>query len=234
MSGKFKSYVAEMIGTFALLVVGPAAVCMDVVTQGKLGLTGIALAYGLCASAMAFAFGPVSGGHFNPALTGALLVHRRLEAFQGVFYVVSQLLGAALAGLLLKAALHNYPKLLTAPPFLGACDLSGVGFKGATLLEAIGTFFWASVFYATAVDRRGVPGTAPLALGLTITVSVLAIGPLTGAALNPARAFGPAVATGHWANWFVYWIGPLAGALTASLLFESLLLEPREPAAAPR
>lgn len=224
MMGTLPACVAEMIGTFALIFVGAGSICMDVVTGGKVGLVGIALAHGLTIMAMAYSYGAVSGGHFNPAVTAAMLASRRVEPFRGVLYIGAQLLGAALAGVLLKAVLHSWPQLSTDAPFLGACDLNGVGFKAGTLLEAVTTFFLVTTIYATAIDSRGFGGTAPIAIGLTITLSILATGPLTGAALNPARAFGPAVATGHWSHWYVYWIGPLVGAAAASVLYENLFL----------
>ncbi|MBI3551368.1 MAG: aquaporin [Elusimicrobia bacterium] len=225
MSGNFKSYAAETIGTFALIFIGAGSVCMDVITGGKVGITGIAFAHGLTIMAMAYTYGAVSGGHFNPAVTAAMLVGKRIDGITGLFYVISQLLGAALAGLALRAILHNHPQLATGAPFLGACDLNGVGFRAGTFVEAIATFFLVSTIYATAVDKRGAAATAPIAIGMTITMCIFATGPLTGAALNPARAFGPAVATGHWANAFVYWIGPIAGGVAAALLQENLFLE---------
>lgn len=225
MTGTLRSYAAELIGTFALIFVGAGSICMDVITGGKVGLTGIALAHGLTIMVMAYTYGPVSGGHFNPAVTAAMLASRRIDPIKAVFYIASQLVGAALAGIFLERMLHNYPDIASQAPFLGACDLANLGFKAGTLLEAVGTFFLVSTIFATAVDPRGSAATAPIAIGLTISLSVLAFGPLTGAALNPARAFGPAIATGHWSNWFVYWIGPLIGALAASLLYEHLFVE---------
>ncbi len=224
MNRTIGAFAAEFIGTFALIFVGAGSICMEIMT-GKVGVTGIALAHGLTIMAMAYAFGSASGGHFNPAVTAAMVSQRRLDPTRGVLYVASQLLGAAVAGLTLRAVLHGRPELFSGPPFLGACDLSGVGFKAATLLEAITTFLLVSTIYGTAVDPRGARATAPIAIGMTITLSILATGPLTGAALNPARAFGPALATGHWANWYVYWVGPLAGALAAAALYESMFLE---------
>lgn len=228
MTGSLKSYAAEIIGTFALIFAGAGSICMDALTGGHVGLLGIALAHGLTIMVMAYTYGPISGGHFNPAVTVAMLVSRRIGPIQGIFYIVSQLLGAALAGIFLKASLHNFPQLVAGPPFLGACDLSGVGFKAGTLLEAVTTFFLVSTIYATAVDPRGHAATAPIAIGLTITMCILVAGPLTGAALNPARAFGPAVATGHWANAFVYWIGPVIGGAVAALLYENLFLQRKD------
>jgi len=219
-----------MIGTFALIFAGAGSICMDALTGGKVGLVGIALAHGLAIMVMAYTYGAASGGHFNPAVTAAMFLNRRIRAVQGVFYVACQLLGAALAALLLEAVLHNHPELARSAPYLGSCDLSGIGFKAGTLLEAVATFFLVSAIYATAIDPRGFAGTAPIAIGLTITLDILAIGPLTGAAMNPARAFGPSLLSGHWANWYVYWIGPLAGGGAASLLHEKLFLEARKQA----
>lgn len=225
MTGNLKSYLAEMIGTFAWVFVAAGSVCMDQMTGGKLGLVGVALAPGLAVAAMVYIYGPVSGGHFNPAVTIAMLVSQRTDSLKCVFYVISQLFGAAIAGLFLNSVLRAHPDLISAPPFLGGCDLAGVGFKAATLLEAVMTFFLVSTIYATAVDSRGSKATAPLAIGMTVTFCILAGGPLTGAALNPARTFGPAVVSGHWANWYVYWAGPLVGGAAAALLYENLYLE---------
>ena len=186
-----KCYLAEMIGTFAFIVIGAGSVCMEALTGGRVGLTGIALAHGLTIMAMVYTYGAVSGGHFNPAVTFGMFVTRRITTIRAIFYVISQLLGAALAGVCLKFVLSGHPGLMTAPPFLGACDLSGVSFQAGTLLEAIGTFFLVAAVYATTVDPRGSGATAPIAIGLTITLDILAFGPLTGGAVNPARAFGP-------------------------------------------
>lgn len=225
MTGNLKSYLAEMIGTFALVFAGAGSVCMDQLTGGRVGIVGIALAYGLVVMVMTSTYGPISGGHFNPAVTIAMLIGQRIDSIKCVFYVISQLFGAAIAALFLSAVLHAHPDLVSSPPFLGACDLSGVGFKAATLLEAVMTFFLVSTIYATTIDSRGCAAGAPLAIGMTAAFCVLAAGPLTGAALNPARAFGPAVVSGHWANWYVYWVGPIAGGAAASLLHENLYLE---------
>src|SRR3989338_7462836 len=187
MVGNFKSYLAELIGTFALVFIGAGAVCLDAQTGGRTGLPGIALAFGLTITAMTYTYRPISVAHFNPAVTTAMFISRRIDAVQALFYIAAQLCGAVLAALLLKTVLHNYPQLLTGRPFLGACIVSGIGFKAATLLEAVGTFLMVSTIYATDVDKRGHAPTAPLAIGFSIAAVALAIAPLTGAALNPAR-----------------------------------------------
>lgn len=225
MAGHLRAFLAEFVGTFALVFFAAGAVCADTLNPGRLGAVGIALAYGGAAAVMLFAFQPISGGHFNPALTLSLFVHRRVNTLKSVFYLAAQLLGAASAAGVLSAVFRSHPALAEAPPFLGACDLSQLGFKAGTLLEAIGTFFLVSAFYGTAIDERGSAKFAPIAAGLAYASGALVLGPLTGAALNPARAFGPAVATGHWTHAYVYWIGPLTGALAASSIYEKLYLE---------
>lgn len=227
MSGNLKCYLAEFIGTFALVFAAAAAACAAGLTPGQPSPIGPALAYGSAYAVMAFAYGSVSGAHFNPALTLSQLLLRRIDFIKGILYLVSQLLGAALAGQLLIAALHGHPAVVSAP-FLGSCGLSGIGFKAATLLEAVMTFFLVTAYYATAIDHRAKRGTTPLACGLALFAGGLVLGPLTGGALNPARAFGPSIVTGNWAAWYVYWTGPLAGALAASLLYEKLFLDAKK------
>jgi MIP family channel proteins len=223
MSG-LKAYLAEALGTFVLVFAGAGAVCLDAVTGGRLGAVGIALAPAFALLALSAVYAPVSGAHFNPALTASLLANHRLDAIKAVFYVASQLLGAALAALLLACVWRQRPELASSGPFLGACGLNGVDFKAATLLEALGAFVWTTAYYATHVDSRdGASGAASVAAALAF--GTLVLGPLTGAAMNPARAFGPAVVSGHWDHWYVYWIGPAAGAAAAGLLYELLYLQ---------
>lgn len=213
MTGAIKSYLAELIGTFAIVLTAAGALCVGL----EPGLA--ALGYGLSAMSMTYAFGPISGGHFNPALTLGLYAAKRVDTVRCVFFVVSQLLGAAMAGLLLAAAFHYEP------PTLGGVFLGKVGFKAATLLEAVSTFFLVSAYYAAVFDPRGRAGAAPLAHGAALAAGALWLGPLTGGAMNPARAFGPAINTGIWADWYVWWAGPVVGAVAAALLYESLFLE---------
>ncbi|MBI4425056.1 MAG: aquaporin [Elusimicrobia bacterium] len=229
MAGNLKAILAEFIATFAFVLAGAGAVSVDALTGGGLGWGGIALAHALAATGLALVYGRASGAHFNPAVTLALLANGRLNLIKAVFYITAQLLGAALGSLFLKAVLNARPELASAPPFLGACDFTVVGYKAATLLEAVLTFFLVTAVYSTTVESRGSHVAAPLALGAIYGFGVLVSGPLTGGALNPARAFGPAVSTGHWAHWWVYWIGPLAGAAAASMLYEYLYLEKKQP-----
>jgi aquaporin Z len=225
--GGLRAFGAELTGTFALTLAGAGAVCMDAMTGGRLGPVGIALAYAAAMAAAFYAF-PGSGARFNPALTLADLAVRRSPLTRGVFAVAAQLLGAACAGLLLKAVLAGgKPELLGAPTYLGACAPSGIGYRAATLIEAVLTFFLACAVTASAERRRRALG--PFAIGAAALFGGLAAGPLTGAAMNPARAFGPAIAAGAWSRHYVYWVGPLAGALLAALIAPSIVTEENRP-----
>jgi MIP family channel proteins len=221
--------VAEFIGTFALIFFGAGAVCVDfhLRSSGGLGLLAIALAHGLAFAIMVSALGHISGGHFNPAITIGFWVTKRLSTVDSLAYWGAQLLGAAAAAFVLRAVI---PEDIAANVFLGTPELmrdfprwSGMA------LEAVTTFFLVLVFFATAVDSRGTfRAIAGFGIGLTITLGMLVAGPFTGAALNPARAFGPALASGHWLNWGIYWVGPLAGGFIAGLLYDSLFLRNAE------
>jgi MIP family channel proteins len=220
---------AEFLGTFALVFFGAGAVCIDFQLRGSggLGLLGVALASGLTFAIMASALGHISGGHFNPAITIGYWVTRRLSTLESMAYWGAQLLGAVVAGFLLKLVI---PEDIATNVFLGTPELmrdfprwSGMA------LEGVATFFLVLVVFATVVDERGAfRSSAAFAMGLTITLGILIAGPLTGGALNPARAFGPAVASNHWLNWGIYWVGPLGGGFLAALLYDSLYLRKPE------
>ena len=207
----FRRSAAELVGAFALTFIGAGAIM-----TGS-GLVGVAFAHGLVIAVMASAVGHISGGHFNPAVTFGFLITRRMAPILAGAYWVSQFAGAALAALLLK---WIYPAAIADPAKLGAPLLNdrislGAGF----VIEALLTFFLVWVIFATAADPRGTfKSVAGLAIGFTITLDVLMAGPLTGAAMNPARAFGPAVAGGYWSNHLVYWIGPIVGGAAAALV----------------
>ena len=210
---------AEFVGTFALVFAGMGAIAVGA------ELVGVALAHGLVIAVMASAVGHISGGHFNPAVTFGFLVTRRIVPSLAGAYVVAQLLGAILAALALRAF---YPDGVDFDA--GVPQLAGVGAGAGMAIEAVLTFFLVWVIFATAADPRGAfKSIAGLAIGLTITLDILAAGPLTGAAMNPARAFGPELVQGVWDDFLVYWIGPLTGAGLAALIYDLLYLRGLEP-----
>jgi MIP family channel proteins len=216
--------VAEFVGAFTLLFIGIGSI----VTASRIhdpSLIGVALAHGLAIGVMVSALGHISGGHFNPAITFAFLVTRRIKPGLALIYWAAQLAGATLGALLVQQLL---PRASSDAVELGVPAIGhGVNAGAAFGLEAILTFFLAWVVFATAVDPRGTfKSIAGLAIGLTITMDILFGGPFTGAAMNPARAFGPQLIGDHWANGWVWYAGPIVGATVAGLLYELLYLRP--------
>jgi len=216
---------AEFLGTFALIFFGAGAVCVDwhLRSTGGLGLPAIALAHGLAIAIMVSALGHISGGHFNPAVTIGFWVTKRLSTLDTLAYWGAQLLGAVAAAFLLKVIIPDETWRNVA---LGTPELMRDFPTWAALaLEAVTTFFLVLVVFATAVDERGTfRAIGGFGIGLTITLGILVAGPFTGGALNPARAFGPALASSHWLNQGIYWVGPLAGGFVAGLLYDTLFL----------
>jgi glycerol uptake facilitator protein len=217
---------AEFIGTFALVFFGAGAICMDHFLHGagNPGLLGIALAAGLSYALLVSTLGHVSGGHFNPAVTTGLWVIKRFSTLDTVLYWLAQLGGAASAAFLLKALV---PEDAWRAVALGTPDLArDLPMWNSILLEAIVTFFLVLAVFAATVDEKAAGGKiAGLGVGFAAAVGTLVAWPLTGAALNPARFFGPALASHHWANQGVYWLGPLAGGFAAGLVYDSLFLK---------
>ena len=206
---------AEFVGTFTLIFVGIGSIVF-----ASSGILGVALAHGLAIAIMASAVGHISGGHFNPAVTFGFLITRRIAPLLACVYWVSQLAGAVLGTLALRATFPEQANLDAGVPVL-----NGIGAGSGVVLEAIMTFLLVWVIFATAADPGGAfKSIAGLAIGLTVTIGVLAFGPLTGAAMNPARAFGPELVQGVWSDWWVYWVGPLAGGGLAALVYEIVFL----------
>jgi len=210
----FKSSVAEAIGTFALIFIGVTSISAAKIggaPDAVVNLASIGLAHGLTIAVMVAALGAVSGGHFNPAVTFGFVVTGRMNLATGLLYWISQLVGAWIAALLLVAMFG------TDPVSMGTPDLGkNVSFAAGVVTEAVTTFFLVLVIFGTAVDDRAPKSVFPFAIGLTVALDIMGTGPLTGAAMNPARTFGPALASGHWTNHLVYWIGPLIGGALAA------------------
>ena len=222
--GYVKPLIAELIGTFAFVFIGAGSIITNTLTHGAIGLLGIALAHGLALSIMITVFAATSGGHINPAVTVAMLVTRRIAPLLGLLYIVAQLVGATLAGLLLQAI---YPQVVWQAAQLGTPMLApGVSFGTGVLVEAVLTFFLLLAVFGTAVDPRA-PKIGGFGIGLTVAFDILVGGALTGASMNPARTFGPALAGGFWNNDLVYWIGPIIGAVLAALIYQYVILRTR-------
>lgn len=225
--GGLRAFAAEFVGTFALTLAGAGALCLDFATGGKIGPVGVAAAYAAAAATVMHAF-PAAVGRFNPAICLAELSLRRVDVQRGVLALGAQLLGAACAGLFLRAVLSGgRPELLVAPAYLGSCVPVGIGYRAATLVEAVAAFFLALAVFAA--DERRSRRLGPLSVGAATLFGALVSVPLTGGAMNPARAFGPALAAGYWSMHYVYWVGPLAGAVVAALAAPYLIHAEENP-----
>jgi MIP family channel proteins len=231
--GFFRKIAAEFLGTFAIVFIGAGAICADryLQSQGQtaFGLVGVALAYGFGVAAMVSALAHVSGAHLNPAVTAGVWVMRRLDTLHSIFYVLAQLLGSIAAAYLLTAVL---PESAWMTDGLGTPDLAPDvtrwrGMAIAGVLAAVIVF----VYFATIIDESGAfRKLGGLAVGLTVTAVVLLGAPFVGAsAPNPARALGTALASRHWHNHGVFWIGPLFGGIIAAVIYERLFLGDQPP-----
>jgi aquaporin Z len=236
--------VAEFLGTFALVFFGSASIVSAAALRanllgtsatagnilrsfGSVDLVLVALAHGMVLAVMVTALGRISGGHFNPVVTIAAFVGRHIEAPLAALYIGIQLIASVVAALVLK---YIYPNDLLNVVKWGAPTTAVDNTGKAMLIEALLTFFLVLVVYATAIDPKGAfKQIAGLAIGFVLIFDIIVGGPLTGAAMNPARAFGPSLLAGivDQNHFFIYWVGPLVGAVVAAVLYENVLL--REP-----
>ncbi len=223
--------LAEFVGTFALIFIGAGSIMTAAqLAGGGYSLIGIAAAHGFVLAVMISALGHVSGAHFNPAVSLGVLLAKAIKPVEFVAYVVTQLVAATVAalalGVIYDAAVKDATGLGT--PAIG--DAYSVG--QALLVEGILTFFLVFTVMAVAVDARGAfKIVAGLPIGFVVFFDILMGGPVTGAAMNPARWFGPALVSGNWSDWWVYIVGPLAGGAIAALLYVAVILK-RDNAAA--
>jgi aquaporin TIP len=216
---KLRPCLAEFIGTFALVFVGIGAIK----TAGH-DVLGVALAHGLTIAAFVSATMHISGGQLNPAVTFGLVCGGHMTVPNAVRYWIAQLLGGFCAALICLG-LFGRDVVVTGTPQLAIALNSAQGI----LVEAILTFFLVFVVHATAVDERGPRRIAGLVIGATITLDILFGGPLTGAAMNPARVFGPALAANFWRDHYVYWIGPLLGGALGGLVYRIFIEQKPTP-----
>ena len=223
MDQGFKSYWAEFLGTFTLCLAGQGAICVAQMTgAGPSALLGIAVAHGLALAVMISALGSTSGAHFNPAVTFGFLVTGKQKLPSAIAYWASQLLGAVLASLLLRTVM---PEAVWRAVHLGAPVIAPeISVGAAVVIEFMMTFFLVTVVWGTAVDDRA-PRIGGFGIGLTVTMDILFGGPLTGAAMNPARAFGAAQFGEAMQNHWVWWAGPMLGGASAALVYDRLILK---------
>ncbi|HNQ98458.1 MAG TPA: aquaporin [Trueperaceae bacterium] len=213
-----KPLVAEFIGTFTLIFAGVGAIAIGA------DLVGVALAHGIALAVMITAVAAVSGGHLNPAVTIGLWAAGKFPAGKILGYLIAQVAGAFVAAILIKLCLPAETAVAgTGTPALAA----GVGVGAAILLEAVLTFFLVFTVLGTAVDKRA-PKLGGLLIGLSVTMGILVAGPITGAALNPARHLGPALLAGgsFLGQFWIYWVGPVLGGIVAGAVYKAFIEAP--------
>ena len=219
-----KKCIAEFIGAFAIVFGGCGAILATQISNGAVTHVGIAATFGLVVMTMVFATGHISGAHFNPAVTIAFSITRHFPNKEIIPYIIAQCLGAAFASLLHVVTLTPvFNQLLPNVRLnLGVTLPVDNSFMTAFVWEAILTFFLMFVIFGTAVDQRA-PQVGGLFIGLTVTLDILIGGPLTGAAMNPARHLGPALLGGGLDNLWLYWEGPVIGSILAALCYNKFL-----------
>jgi aquaporin NIP len=210
---------AEGLAAFALVFAGCGAVVANARSEGELGAVGIALVFGLVIMVMVYATGHLSGAHINPAVTVAFTLTRRFPARDAVAYIAAQLAGAVIGALLLLAIWTGQPAKLGA-------TLPSVGTGSALVYEVVLTAFLMFVIMAVATDTRAVGAAAAIAIGGTVGLDALCGGTVTGASMNPARSFGPALAAGEWSSFWIYVVGPVLGAALGALAYQLVRGEP--------
>ncbi len=211
--------VAEGLAAFALVFAGCGAIVTDATRDGVLGATGVAAVFGLVIMAMVYATGHLSGAHINPAVTVAFTLTRHFPLRDAVAYVAAQLAGAAAGALLLLSVWGDRPAALGA-------TVPSVPAGSALLYEVVLTAVLMFVIVAVATDTRAVGAGAAIAIGGAVALDALFGGPLTGASMNPARSFGPALAAGEWTDFWVYVVGPVAGAALGAGAYEFIRGKP--------
>jgi MIP family channel proteins len=226
--------LAEFVGTFALIFIGAGAAAVVGSGAGLPGVAAVAFAHGLTVMAFAFAYGTVSGGHFNPSVTMAVLAAGAMRVGEAAGYVISQFAGGILGAFLLRAVLGSAGSSLGTPDLahnlgLGAMTLTLTPWAGY-VIEAVLGFFLSTVVLSTAVAGRA-GDLAPLAIGVTLIFNIIMGGPLTGAAFNPARALGPMIVTSNFSDAWLYLTAPIVGAIVAAILHTGLarLLSQKRP-----
>ena len=204
---------AEGLAAFALVFAGCGAIVANARSHGDLGVVGIALVFGLVIMVMVYATGHLSGAHINPAVTVAFTMTRHFPAGDVVAYIAAQLAGATAGALLLLEIWTGQPANLGA-------TLPSVGTGSALLYEIVLTAFLMFVIMAVATDTRAVGAAAAIAIGGTVGLDALFGGPVTGASMNPARSFGPALAAGEWTSFWIYVVGPVVGAAAGAMAYQ--------------
>ncbi|MCL1468939.1 MIP/aquaporin family protein [Argonema galeatum] len=213
--GNKQEAIAEGVGTFILVFAGTGAVMVNQISGGAVTHLGISFVFGAVVAALIYATGHISGAHFNPAVTLAFWASGFFPRRKVLPYILAQLVGAIAASALLLIALGSVANLGATLPLKG-------NWLQSLVLETVLTFILMFVILGSGLDRRSPIGFAGLAIGLTVGLEAAFMGPITGASMNPARTFGPALVGGIWQHHWVYWVAPILGAQLAVLVYRQL------------
>ncbi len=230
-----RAWFAEAIATYCLVFFGPLAIGLAVVQFGT-GLSTqaivmISLAHGAAIGLMVYTFGHVSGAHINPAVTISMLVTKRINIKDGIAYIIFQIIGAIAAAASYKAILPDIGAKVNFGTQGGPSELLHNSAASGVAVEAILTFFLVTVIFMTAVHKKAAAGMYGLAIGGIIFLDHLVGVPLTGASMNPARTLGPAIISGYWDYHWIYWAGPIIGAVIAGLIMNYIFVKKAETTA---
>jgi glycerol uptake facilitator protein len=226
---KYSKYIAEILGTLLIVFIGAGAICAEHSVkmtdgQGVVPVWAITV-FGVVIVAIVYATSYISGSHINPAVTISYWATGRMHAGTAAYYIMSQMIGAVMAACFLKILFPDAVNTV----YLGTCNLGeGVGPWKASLVECLVTFLFVFTIYATAVDKRTSKLLAGVAIGLVYLFGVSISTTFSGGALNPARVFGPAVVSGHFDHHYVWWLGPVSGAVAAGFLYGKVFTRKRE------
>ena len=220
MDKTFRPALTEMVASFIFVATAAGVVCANAMTRGEVSWVGIALANCFVFTALLAFTTQASGGHINPAVTLGHWAARRIPTQTAVIYIVAQLAGAIVAGLVLRSI---YPNNVWQPVALGAPLADGrIGMISRIFVEALFTCIFVTTALACTTNERISNTIGPLAVGCTLGFCTLVAGPLTGAGFNPARAFGSAIGSGNWTNQWPYWVGPIIGGLVAPFVHRAI------------
>jgi aquaporin-4 len=227
-----RAWFAEAIATFCLVFFGPLSVIVSVAAFGPTltleGILIISFAHGAAIGLMVYAFGHVSGAHINPAVTIPMMITRKIGIVDGIGYIVFQIIGAVIAAFSLKTILPELGAKVNFGTQGGPSDLLGGSAMSGFALELIFTFFLVAVIFMTAVHKKAPAGMYGLVIGGMIFLLHLVGVPLTGASMNPARTFGPALASGYWDFHWIYWAGPIIGGIIAGVIMYFIFVKKAE------
>jgi len=227
-----RNWFAEAIGTYALVFFGPLAIILSVVAFGD-GLSiesiiMIALAHGAAVGLMVYAFGDISGAHINPAVTIPMMITQKISVGDGIGYIIFQLIGAVVAAFSLKAILPEIGAKVNFGTQGGPSELLNSSVMAGITVEIILTFFLVTVIFLTAVHKKAPAGIHGISIGGMVFLLHIVGVPLTGASMNPARTFGPAVVSGFWELHWLYWLAPIVGGIIAGVIMNYVFVNKDE------